>query len=457
MLRLPGLLGRLARPAVALALLWCWHGAPPASAELAGHGGPVTSVAVSPDGRRALTGGFDYSLMLWDLAGQSVLARLHGHDAAVTAVAFLPPDGRRAVSASDDGTVGLWDLDDGGGGLLHRFEGHEGKVAAVAASPDGRLVASAGWDRTARVWDVAGRRETLRLEGHASNVNAVAFTPDGGRLITGGYDATLRIWRLSDGAQLMELTAHDFGVNAVDAADADGLFASAAADETVRLWNLGAGGEETATLYGHEGPVLAVALSADGRLVGSGGADGTVRVWSAADGERVGVYETRGGGVWSVAFTPDADRLLAAGTDGVVRVWDVADGTEIGAPAGAEAVAALPDAAAPEDGRGAELFRACAACHTVTPDGGNRAGPTLHGLFGRRAGSVPGYPYSEALRDSDIVWTEETVGRLFELGPHEFTPDSKMPLQRMPDDEDRAALIAYLKRVTAPPPAEPGR
>ena len=98
-----------------------------------------------------------------------------------------------------------------------------------------------------------------------------------------------------------------------------------------------------------------------------------------------------------------------------------------------------------ENGR--KLFRACAFCHTLTPDGGKRAGPTLWRLFGREAGSVAGYHYSEALKGSGIVWTEETVARLFELGPETFTPGSKMPLQRLPDPQQRADLIAYLKEA----------
>ncbi len=84
----------------------------------------------------------------------------------------------------------------------------------------------------------------------------------------------------------------------------------------------------------------------------------------------------------------------------------------------------------------------------MTEDGGRRAGPTLHGLFGRRAGSVAGYIYSKALRESRLIWTEETVDALFAEGPHTYTPGSKMPLQRMPASRDRAELIAYLKRVT---------
>ena len=121
----------------------------PGVAQLVGHGGFVKSVAVSKDGRTAITAGFDYRLILWDLADQSELRDFQGHEAPVNSVAFLA-DGRRAVSSGDDGTLRLWDL--ASGALLHTFEGHEGKVAEVAVSPDGRLAASAGWDRSVRLW-----------------------------------------------------------------------------------------------------------------------------------------------------------------------------------------------------------------------------------------------------------------------------------------------------------------
>jgi cytochrome c len=98
------------------------------------------------------------------------------------------------------------------------------------------------------------------------------------------------------------------------------------------------------------------------------------------------------------------------------------------------------------------LFRRCSACHTLTPDGGNRAGPTLYRLFGRRAGTVPGYAYSSALGQADLIWTAETVDALFRLGPDIVTPGSKMPLQTLGDDAERTELIRWLERATAAGP-----
>lgn len=417
----------------------------PGLAELAGHGGFVKGVAVSPDGTRAISASFDYRLILWRINDQSEILELDAHEAGVNAVAFRP-DGRQAVSAGDDGTVRLWALDSGR--LLHTFAGHGGKVPQVAVSPDGRTAASAGWDRSLRLWDLERLTPGPAIEGLKSNPNAVAFLPDGERLVSGEADGTIRIWRVSDGAPLASLPGHDFGVTSLSAGPG-GLLISAGIDETLRLWDL-ASGEERLAFLGHEGPVFGVALSPDGRLAASGGADRVVRVWEVASGELrqelLGHLEP----VWSLAFTPDARYLLSAGSDEVVRVWDLAVGLEVGGGADRVARAELPPPETESQKRGAKLFAKCSVCHAMTDNGGRRAGPSLVGIFGRRAGSLAGYNYSEALRSSDLVWTEETIDRLFAEGPHLYTPGSKMPLQQMPDPEDRLDLIAYLKLVATP-------
>ena len=84
----------------------------------------------------------------------------------------------------------------------------------------------------------------------------------------------------------------------------------------------------------------------------------------------------------------------------------------------------------------------------MSEDAGNRAGPTLHGIFGRRIGTAEGYNYSEALKGMDIVWTPETVSELFDVGPNHYTPGTKMPEQRITDPADRAALMEFLEERT---------
>jgi len=415
------------------------------------HGGAVKSVAVSADGRLALTASFDYSIILWDLTQGAVRVELDGHDAAVNAVTFLPGD-QKALSASDDGTIALWDLDEGA--MLARLEGHGGKVVAIAVSPDGRIAASAGWDRSVRLWDLQSLAP-MQVLTWRDNLNAVRFSADGKTVIAGASDGELTVWRVADGTRLAAVSGHDFAVTGLDQNDGDGVVATSSIDETVRLWDLETAGssgksEPIKTLFGHIGPVLAVDLSADGDLVASGGVDGTVRVWRRGDGDRLKVFARHQGPVWSVAFAPDGKTLLSGGADGLVLTYDLSDPKE-------PLVAKADDKRdltrkASDDGltRGEKLFKTCRACHTTTPDDGHRAGPTLYGLFGRTAGGHPNYRYSDALVKSDLVWTEETVDKLFAIGPDHLLPGTKMPLQRMPDRQDRADLIAFLKEVTRP-------
>jgi cytochrome c len=128
----------------------------------------------------------------------------------------------------------------------------------------------------------------------------------------------------------------------------------------------------------------------------------------------------------------------------MIRRWDAVTGDHIGAvPMGDTAIRSRPG-----DDHGAQVFRACVACHTLAPDEGNRAGPTLHGIFGRRIATLPGYGFSPALKQLDIVWTPETVAKLFEVGPMAYTPGNKMPEQKIGSAEDRNALVKFLEKAT---------
>lgn len=94
----------------------------------------------------------------------------------------------------------------------------------------------------------------------------------------------------------------------------------------------------------------------------------------------------------------------------------------------------------------AVFAQACAGCHALQA-GVRSAGPELHGLFGRRAGSLPGYPYSAAMRDSGIVWSAKTLDR-FIADPRRVVPGTSMAFPGIPDPQIRARLIAYLATAT---------
>ena len=415
-----------------------------AQAQLRGHGGPVRALAISPDGKTAISGSFDQTAIVWSLARQAAEQVLRFHDGAVNAAVLLA-DGR-AATAGEDGRIAVWRFGREEPDAV--LEGHSAPVVALAVSPDGASIASASWDRTVRVWPLAGGGGSgggapRVLEGHAQNVNAVAFLPDG-RVVSAGYDASVRIWSAAAPAEAPNIITLPTPLNAVAVAP-DGEILAAGADGRVHL--LRPGGEPNGEIEAQATPIIAVAVSSDGKLVAASGVRGSVAIIDRASRKLVRTLVGPGLPVWSLAFFADNRTLLTGGTDRMIRRWDAETGEQFGAIAlgGPED----PLAAFAGD-RGAEVFRACVACHTLRPEEENRAGPTLYGIFGRHIAAVPGYRYSEAFRQLDIVWTPETVARLFELGPATFTPGTKMPEQRIGLAEDRAALLEFLARATKP-------
>lgn len=406
-----------------------------AIAQEAVHGGPVRALAVAPDGGVA-SAGFDQAIILWQPGGLRARAVLRWHQGAVNALAALP--GGLLASSGEDGQVALWPPQPGPGPgqePVRVLAGHAGPVAGLAAQRG--LLASASWDGTARVWDLAGAAPVRVLEGHQGQVNAVAFRSDG-LIATAGFDGTLRVWPAGEAP----LTLAEFGLplNALVALP-EGVLAVGGAEGMLRL--VGPDGAVRAVQAGAR-PIVALAASPDGTQVAAAGLGGSVTLWDAASLRLRHTLEGPGLPVWSVAWSTDGASLWTGGTDRRVRRWNATTGRPMG-PVDALASEAIPAGPHPQ---GARVFRACAACHALDADAPPMAGPHLHGIFGRRMGTLPGYAYSERLARGDIVWTRETVADLFTRGPDEVTPGTRMPIQTVGNAEELAALLDFLEAAT---------
>jgi cytochrome c len=410
-------------------------GVAPTRAQLRGHGGAVRALAISADGLHVISGSFDTSAIRWSLSRNVAEQVMRFHDGPVNAVALLK-DGR-IVTASGDAHIAIWTA--GRQAPDRVLDGHTGPVAALAVSPDGKTLASASWDRTVRLWPLAGGAPRV-FEGNGQNVNGVAFSPDGAEVISAGYDGTIRTWQTAgEGVSVHNVPSP---LNSVVIAPNGEIIAAGASG---KVFFLSAAGELLATVEAGTSPIIQLGMSKDARLVAAATTRGSVAVIDRKERRLMHTLIGPGLPVWSVAFLPDNATLLTGGTDAFIRRWNAVTGE----PIDSTLIGAPEDPLKQYAGdHGAEVFRACVACHTLKPDEAQKAGPTLWHIFGRRIATLPGYNFSPALKKLDIVWSKETVARLFEVGPAHYTPGTKMPEQTIGAQNDRRALVEFLARAT---------
>ena len=289
---------------------------------LEGHTMTVTGVAVTADGRWAVSASYDGTLKVWDLGTGQLVYTLKGHAQGVTGVA-VTVDGRWAVSASFDNTLKVWDL--GSGQLVRTLEGHTAEVTGVAVTADGRWAVSASSDKTLKVWDLGSGQLVRTLEGHTDGVTGVAVTADGRWAVSASHDNTLKVWDLGTGQLVRTLEGHTWQVHGV-AVTADGRWAvSASRDRTLRVWDPYSG-QLLRTLEGHTELVNGVAVTADGRWAVSASDDSTLKVWDLGNGQLVRTLKGHKDMVLGVAVTADGRWAVSASGDNTLKVWDLGNG-----------------------------------------------------------------------------------------------------------------------------------
>ncbi len=413
-------------------------------AKLEGHGGPIKAISISPDGEHVLTASFDYSIIHWLITedGAELVHRLEGHDAAINDVLFIP-EREEAISVSDDGSLGVWDLKQGT--LIKRLDAPVDKVLDVALSPNGKLAGVARWDKTARVYDLEKQTEIALLEGHRGNVNSVVFSADGTKLYSAAYDGQILEWDISSQQLIRPIYRHGWGINSIVRLDDDRiLFGSL--DGTVAIVSIEKA-EKVFDVAKRERPIQTVKISSDGALAAYGDGAGWVEVFAADSGKRIEAGEVTYGPVWDLGFVSGTNQIYHVGLDDFASRWQIAPQKLQQNRAEFPRRFQVRDT---NDLGELEFQRKCSVCHTLTPDGGHRAGPTLYDLFGRKAGTLPDYNYSKALLKTDVIWNAKTIAQLFDDGPDIMLPGTKMPIQRLKRIERRDELIRFLKEATKP-------
>jgi hypothetical protein len=292
----------------------------PLASVLTAHTGAVACIAISPDGSRAVTGGADHGLWVWDLAKRREIRCLAGHRDRICCVTFSP-DGRRVLSSGLDQTVRLWDLD--AGLELKCFDRQTNRSATFA--PDGKTaLCGALYDGKLRVFDLNNGKELKRLPGHSDWVVCVAFAADGKVALSGGLDKSIKLWDMPTGRLLRTFQLKNVVLSSVAFSPDGWRVLSATSDGIVRGWDTFTG-QEQFRLIGHSDAVSCVAVSPDGDSAASAGHDGTVRLWDLRLKKELKRFDGHVGNVLCVAFTPGGAALLSGGEDGSVRVWSLSE------------------------------------------------------------------------------------------------------------------------------------
>jgi len=296
---------------------------------LQSHAERVLGVSITADGKHAITGSNDNSLILWDLQSGECLKRIKPHtdylknldatpdmnlvvtsggsqDLVIRVWSYkdlesmgslaghtdrindlrITPDGHFAISGSSDMSVRVWDIFNGE--CIAKFAEHTSDVVCVDISLDGKIGVSGGYDNAIYVWDIPGKKCIRSFKGNEDLGYAVKLSVDNKILFTCcGYDdrnikVAIKVWDLSSGECIKTLYGHEYAINCLETTHDGKFLVSASMDKTIKIWNLHTS-QCIKTIEGHVGPVVSLRITPDMKYIISGGGgkyDNTVRVWN---------------------------------------------------------------------------------------------------------------------------------------------------------------------------------
>ena len=278
----------------------------------------VVAVALSADGKMALTGSWDKTARLWNTATGKPIGPPLVHEREVVAVA-LSADGKTALTGSHDKTAHLWDTATGKPiGLPLR---HKGAVVCVVLSADGKIALTGSEENAARLWQTATANPIGPPLQHEDQIVAVAISADGNTALTGSFDKATRLWEMRTGKPIGPPVQHKAQILAL-ALSADGKMALAGSLTEAWLWEA-ATGKPIGSPLQHQHQVVAVALSADGKTALTGSFDKTARLWDIATGKPIGPPLQHPEMVLAAALSADGKTALTGSVDKAARLWEI--------------------------------------------------------------------------------------------------------------------------------------
>jgi hypothetical protein len=253
---------------------------------------------------------------IWELK-KTLLA----HTDWVRCLSFTP-DNKTLISGSFDQSIKLWNMADGK--MLHDLQDHHKGVFALAVSADGKTLASGSWDETIKLWNINSGQLISNLSGHSASVRSLVTSPDNQLLVSGSFDNTVRVWQLSTG-DLVKTMMHKEPIAAIAINHTGQILASTGDDGLVKLWSIQTG-ETIAQLTGNSNCICSLAISPNSTTVVAGTVSGSIVLWSldpakVQGSEPLQKFKAHSGQINACVFHPSGQYLITGSVDGKARIW----------------------------------------------------------------------------------------------------------------------------------------
>jgi len=309
-----------------------------------------------------LDSGIPGYVVVWDLKTNKTTGPKNPHTEDWVYSAKLSPDAKRAVSGGDDNRALLWDVETGLG--IGKPMVHEAPVNYVAFSPDGKYILSACKDGTAWLWhghngepvmrwNVDTRKKEQITFRHGAYINHAKFSPDGRAVLTGSTDGTVRLWRTGTGAPLTPPMRHSstnyptggfsfltwtrgLGAESALGFSPDGTQVLCAGwDHKLVLWNISQGARLNSVLPDLNAACIAACSNSNskqalGAILDSDGQ--TIRIWDLRTSQPISGPLRHPSQIIKAVFNADGSILLTTCKDKAIRVWDVRNNREFCTP-----------------------------------------------------------------------------------------------------------------------------
>jgi WD40 repeat protein len=280
-------------------------------------------------------------IILWDTGAGTIMSTLQRKEYQ-GGLSFMQGGGAIAFS-NKDCSQSMIEVPSGKEiGRLALLKQGDGSYPLVAFSPRGSLLALAAADNAIKIWDLAKKKELLKLKGHSAEINSIAFNSEGTMLASGSNDKTIRLWDVASGKMIRSWGGFESSVGKASfSADGKTLAATStcasrdakgeaeAWRSIVKVFDAGSGRARAALVGDPHDEIQTLAVSPDGALMAAGSIASTVTLWDASSGKER--CRLRGLTMWakSLSFSPDGKIIAGSSEHNLLKFWSVATGKQI--------------------------------------------------------------------------------------------------------------------------------